>query len=44
MKQRERKSSNLIWYMAGGAALAAVVVGLILNISDIKRYIKISTM
>ena len=44
MKNRDGKSSDWIWYMAGGAALAVVAVGFILNISDIKRYIKITKM
>jgi hypothetical protein len=30
--------------MLGGAALAAVTAGLIANLADIKRYIRISTM
>jgi hypothetical protein len=40
-----KKSSNHIALkVIGGATLAAVVYGLITNFSDIKRYIKISSM
>jgi hypothetical protein len=39
-----KRSNHLIWKIVGGAALMAVGVGLIANLSDIKRYIRISTM
>jgi len=32
------------WYLIAGAALAAIAVGVALNLADIKRYIKMSTM
>jgi hypothetical protein len=32
------------WGFVGYVALAAVAVGIIVNIPDIKRYIRISTM
>jgi len=32
------------WYLIAGAALAAIAVGVVLNLADIKRYIKINTM
>ena len=44
MKNKDRKTSSVFLYIAGGLALGAVAAGLILNIPDIKRYIKISTM
>jgi len=44
MKNENRKSSNVVWYIAGGAALAAVAAGLIVSLPDIKRYIKIRSM
>jgi len=39
-----RKKSNKVWKIVGGAALAVVAAGVIANISDIARYIRISTM
>ena len=33
-----------LWYLVGGAALAAILVGVAYNLSDIKRYIRITTM
>jgi hypothetical protein len=40
-----RRASGInIWKVIGSAALLAVVAGLIVNLPDIKRYIKISTM
>jgi hypothetical protein len=33
-----------MWYFIGGAALALVAVGIITQLPDIKRYIRISTM
>jgi hypothetical protein len=32
------------WKFVGGLAIAAVVAGLLFNLKDIQRYIKISTM
>ena len=41
----QKKSSNhVVWKILGGATLAAVAYGLVTNFSDIKRYIKITTM
>ena len=41
----EKKSSNhLIWKLVGGAALAVVATTLVVNVKDIIRYIKISSM
>jgi hypothetical protein len=40
-----KKSSNhIVWKIIGGATLAAMAYGLATNFSDIKRYIKITTM
>jgi hypothetical protein len=41
---RKESSNHITWKIIGGATLAAVVYGLITNYSDIKRYIKISSM
>ena len=41
---QKNKSNHIVWKIVGGAALGLVVAGLITNFSDIKRYIKISTM
>lgn len=41
---KRKKSNHLLWKIVGGAALAAVAAGVITNLSDIRRYIKISTM
>jgi hypothetical protein len=32
------------WKLVGGLALASIVAGLLINLRDIRRYIKISTM
>ena len=41
----QKKSSNhLVWKILGGTTLAALAYGLVANFSDIKRYIKITTM
>jgi len=32
------------WKLFGGLALATFVAGLLINLQDIRRYIKISTM
>jgi hypothetical protein len=42
--KRKKKNHHLGWKIAGGAALAALAAGVITNFSDIRRYIKISTM
>ncbi len=39
-----KKKSNRMWKVVGGAALAALAAGVIANLSDLRRYIKISTM
>jgi hypothetical protein len=41
---KKKKSSNPVWKIVGGAALAVVAAGVIMSLPDIKRYIKISTM
>jgi hypothetical protein len=38
------QSSHLVWKIIGGAALALVAAGVISNLHDIRRYIRISTM
>jgi hypothetical protein len=43
-KRRRRPSGMNIWLIIGGAALALVAVGVITQLPDIKRYIRISTM
>jgi hypothetical protein len=44
----ERKSSHSkgvnIWSIFGGAALVVLAAAVLVNLPDIKRYIKISTM
>ena len=41
----QKKSSNhVVWKVLGGATLAAVAYGLVLNFADIRRYIRITTM
>ena len=51
VKKREEhggKSNHVshrgIWTVLGGTAIVLVVAGLLANLPDIKRYIKISTM
>ncbi len=39
-----RKSNHKVWKIIGGAVMAAVAAGVIANFSDIKRYIRISSM
>lgn len=39
-----KKKSHLTLKIIGGAALAALVAGVIVALPDLKRYIKISTM
>lgn len=41
---RRKKSNHILWKIVGGAALAAVAAGVVANLPDIKRYIRISTM
>ncbi|HWP44013.1 MAG TPA: hypothetical protein VNO14_12295 [Blastocatellia bacterium] len=41
---RKKKSNHTAWKVIGGTALALVAAGLIVNLPDIKKYIKISTM
>ena len=41
---RNKSSNHTAWKIAGGAALALVAAGLIANFSDLKRYIRITTM
>ena len=41
---RRKKASHTFLKILGGAALAALAAGVIANLPDIKRYIKISTM
>ena len=40
----EKSSNGTFWKVIGSVALAALAVGVIYNIPDIKRYIKITTM
>jgi hypothetical protein len=44
----ERKNHNFggvnVWSIFGGAALVVLAAAVIVNLPDIKRYIKISTM
>ena len=42
--ERKKSSNHIALKIIGGATLAAFAYGLISNFSDIKRYIKISTM
>jgi len=37
-------NGHLVWKIIGGAVLALVVTGVITNLNDIRRYIRISTM
>ena len=41
---RKKSSDHLVLKIIGGTALALFATGLIVNFSDIKRYIKMSTM
>jgi hypothetical protein len=41
---RRRSSGASIWRIVGGAALVLVAVGVITNLSDIQRYLKIRSM
>lgn len=42
--ERKKKSNGLIWKLVGGVGLAALAAGLVVNLHDIRRYIKITTM
>lgn len=45
MKRTEEEcSTSGIWRYIGGAALVLLAAGIAVNIPDIKRYIRISTM
>lgn len=44
MELRKKKKNKRLRYLIGGAALAAIAVGVILNLHDIKRYIKMIRM
>ena len=41
---RKKASNRILLKILGGVALVAVGAGVIANLSDIKRYIRISTM
>jgi hypothetical protein len=41
---REPRSHGHSWSILAGAALASIVVCVIANFADIKRYVRISTM
>ncbi len=42
--KRKQTSNNIVLKVIGGAALGLIAAGLLYNFTDIKRYIKISTM
>jgi hypothetical protein len=42
--KRNHSSHRGIWTILGGTAIVLAVAGLLANLPDIKRYIKISTM
>lgn len=42
--ERKTHSGLNVWSIFGGAALVVVAAAVIVNLPDIKRYIKISTM
>lgn len=45
LERRERRSSGIgLMSIIGGVALVALAAAVIVNLPDIKRYIKISTM
>ena len=44
MKLRKKEANMGTWEIVGYAFLAAVVVGVLVNVKDIRRYIRISTM
>ena len=39
-----QQSGHLVWKIVGGAALALAAAGLITNLQDIRRYIRINRM
>lgn len=39
-----KSSGHLVWKIIGGAVLALAVTGVLANLHDIRRYIRISTM
>ena len=41
---RKKSSDNNVWKIVGGAALALIAAGVIVNYSDIRHYIRIVTM
>jgi len=43
-RRRDDSPGIPVWKIVGGAALVLAAAAVILNLSDIKRYIKISTM
>lgn len=43
-KRRRRPTGANVWFIVGGAALALVVAGVITQLPDIKRYIRMTTM
>ena len=42
--RREKRPSNMIWSIFGGAALVVAAAAVIVSLPDSKRYIKISRM
>lgn len=42
--KQQKDSNHIVLKVIGGAALGLIAAGFILTFSDIKRYIKISTM
>lgn len=44
MNRSEKKKNTNLRYLVGGAALAAFAAGVLLNLHDIKRYIKMIRM
>ena len=45
LERRPRESSRLnVWSIVGGTALLVMAAAVLVNLPDIKRYIKISTM
>ena len=39
-----KNRNSLVWKLVGGVALALFAAGVISNLRDIKRYVRISTM
>ncbi len=42
--ERKPKGGGVFWKLVGGVMILAVAAGVVANLSDIKRYIKISSM